>query len=504
MCGNMIPVSQLEAHVNYCLDHQGQPCICGLCSKPIPPDQTFFLQCQHPYCSSCLKTFIMDQIRSNKTSTIRCHACQTMISHHNLRDLLNAEELEQYERASVVEASGGSLVSCPNPKCTTMMELVIAEPTRGDIAQAKREMEGDRKITDEAARHRCQYRLRCRDCNTEFCAQCSAVPYHSGFLCDEWKAYGQSKHCRFCGEVVHGAASVCGSDECREKEKKACTAILRCGHHCCGIKGERTHLPCLAEDCPDADKAASLPGGQAGDEFCAICYVEDIRSAPCIRLDCGHIMHYDCVVQKIRARWPASRITFGFLECPLCKQLMHHKSIEAELAPCLAIKKDVEEKALRRLRELGLMNSDDIVKPGGPYYQKPLEYAMHRFSYFMCYKCKKPYYGGERVCEGDQVREYDPKELLCAGCCEFSAQTSCPIHGNDYIEWKCRFCCNVAVYFCWGTTHFCEMCHRKPSEMVHTPRDKLPKCTCKIKHPPNGEEFLLGCALCRLQQSCYK
>jgi E3 ubiquitin-protein ligase MYCBP2 len=35
------------------------------------------------------------------------------------------------------------------------------------------------------------------------------------------------------------------------------------------------------------------------------------------------------------------------------------------------------------------------------------------------------------------------------------------------------------------------------------PKDKLPKCNgesqckLKIKHPPNGEEFALGCSICR-------
>ena len=447
---------------------------------------SFEQTCEHTFCPGCLRNFFIDEIKANRTSTIKCRECQTMISHHDLRSLLSPAEMEQYEHASIVEASGGSLVVCPNEKCGSLMELVIAEPTPGDIAQAKREMETDRPISDAAAKHRCQYRLRCRECGTEFCAQCSAVPYHAGFLCEEFKAYGKSKHCRFCGDAISGMESVCKNDECKEKEKKACTMVLPCGHHCCGIRGEKEHLPCLAEDCPEAEKAASMPGGQSGDDYCAICYVEDLRSSPCIRLDCGHIMHYDCVVQKIRARWPASRITFGFLECPLCKKLMHHKSLEKELEPCLAIKKEVEEKALKRLRELGMINSDDIKKPGGPYYNDPIGYAMHRFSYFMCYKCHKPYYGGERVCEGDQVREYDPKELLCAGCCEFSANAHCSIHGDDYIEWKCRFCCNVAVYFCFGTTHFCEMCHRRWQEMTKKPRDQLPKCTCSIKHPPNG------------------
>jgi hypothetical protein len=35
----------------------------------------------------------------------------------------------------------------------------------------------------------------------------------------------------------------------------------------------------------------------------------------------------------------------------------------------------------------------------------------------------------------------------------------CPKHGTDYLEYKCRYCCSVAVFFCFGTTHFCNACH---------------------------------------------
>ena len=40
-------------------------------------------------------------------------------------------------------------------------------------------------------------------------------------------------------------------------------------------------------------------------------------------------------------------------------------------------------------------------------------------------------------------------------------QNTCPKHGTEAIEWKCKFCCSVASWFCWGTTHFCDDCHRK-------------------------------------------
>jgi hypothetical protein len=58
------------------------------------------------------------------------------------------------------------------------------------------------------------------------------------------------------------------------------------------------------------------------------------------------------------------------------------------------------------------------------------------------------------------------------------------------------------VWFCWGTTHFCEPCHQKAYELKDLPPHKLPKCpgkeTCPLKteHPPTGTEFSLGCGLC--------
>ena len=47
---------------------------------------------------------------------------------------------------------------------------------------------------------------------------------------------------------------------------------------------------------------------------------------------------------------------------------------------------------------------------------------MERYSYYVCYKCKKAYYGGEARCE-DQAAgsgEYDPSELVCGACSDVS------------------------------------------------------------------------------------
>lgn len=42
---------------------------------------------------------------------------------------------------------------------------------------------------------------------------------------------------------------------------------------------------------------------------------------------------------------------------------------------------------------------------------------------------------------------YNPEELVCGGCSDVVGAQVCGRHGMDYLEYKCRFCCSVAVYF---------------------------------------------------------
>lgn len=119
----------------------------------------------------------------------------------------------------------------------------------------------------------------------------------------------------------------------------------------------------------------------------------------------------------------------------------------------------------------------------------------------------------------------------------------CPKHGTDFLEYKCRYCCSVAVYFCFGTTHFCNACHEDFQKVIYLSPAELPSCPAgirnsiesedtnyrwcnvvenrvdfhftsmfvgpkgtslkvedcplHIKHPPTGEEYALGCGVCR-------
>ena len=183
------------------------------------------------------------------------------------------------------------------------------------------------------------------------------------------------------------------------------------------------------------------------------------------------------------------------------------------------------------------------------------------------HKCSgnlQSYYGGDANC-AEQVSasdEYDPSELVCPQCsnvggpiqvnirkynfvvavllalycgsdlyfmsalCLQPSSSSaysffslllqdCPKHGVDFLEYKCRYCCSVAVYFCFGTTHFCNPCHDDFQRLTSIPKAELPQCPVgpcakplegtecplHVKHPPTGEEFALGCGVCRNAQT---
>lgn len=96
----------------------------------------------------------------------------------------------------------------------------------------------------------------------------------------------------------------------------------------------------------------------------------------------------------------------------------------------------------------------------------------------------KAYYGGEARCEeglavegvGGGGDSFNPSELVCGGCSDVSRAQMCPRHGADYLEYKCRYCCSVAVFFCFGTTHFCNACHEDFRHVTEMPKHALPKC----------------------------
>lgn len=102
-----------------------------------------------------------------------------------------------------------------------------------------------------------------------------------------------------------------------------------------------------------------------------------------------------------------------------------------------------------RLEYEGLHKSEAITTPGARFHNDPAGFAMNRYAYYVCYKCKKvqvqepkvifnlnivqglkidvcpyfqAYFGGEARCDAEagQGDDYDPSELICGACSDVS------------------------------------------------------------------------------------
>ncbi|XP_076623337.1 MYC binding protein highwire isoform X2 [Colletes latitarsis] len=315
--------------------------------------------------------------------------------------------------------------------------------------------------------------------------------------------------CRFCGTTGNtgllAIGNICADHDCQEHAKNACSKMHPCGHICGGVRNEKNCLPCLHRCLPGTDLKQDV------DDMCMICFTEALSAAPAIQLQCGHVFHVHCCKHVLMKRWVGPRITFGFSLCPICKVPMEHPTLMEQLANIKELYEDVRRKALMRLEYEGLHKAEAIFGPTGKYHQDPAAYAMERYAYYVCYKCQKAYYGGEARCDAQVGGEtFDPTELVCGGCSDVARAQMCPKHGIDFLEYKCRYCCSVAVFFCFGTTHFCTPCHDDFQRVTTIPKSQLPSCPAgpkaeqldgdecplHVKHPPTGEEFALGCGIC--------
>ena len=149
-------------------------------------------------------------------------------------------------------------------------------------------------------------------------------------------------------------------------------------------------------------------------------------------------------------KWPGPRIVFFFCECPLCKQWINcpnHYEISQMMNQVNKIYEDIQKKAQQRLKFEGLDKDPRLSTKGDKYYKNPMAYAMARLSYYECFKCKQPYFGGLKACDNVDDKDFKPEELVCGKCAAGGLKSGireCQVHGTDYIEYKCRFCCSVA------------------------------------------------------------
>ena len=218
---------------------------------------------------------------------------------------------------------------------------------------------------------------------------------------------------------------------------------------------------------------ASAQGGQlpTHDELCNICYTCELREEPCVQLSCGHIFHANCVLELLKHKWTTLRITFNFMLCPMCKQPIeapHVYEIAEEIEKLTIMRSAMQVKAMKIARNQHLDKDPRVTTPGDFYFGRLMQFAEAKVCFYMCCRCEKPYFGGLIDCEQEQGMEDTTRreDLICRPCLIEDMSIGSNIckkgHGADYIDWKCMYCCSVAVYNCGGVhggRWFCEPCH---------------------------------------------
>lgn len=104
----------------------------------------------------------------------------------------------------------------------------------------------------------------------------------------------------------------------------------------------------------------------------------------------------------------------------------------------------------------------------------------------------------------------DEHNFMCMRCaCEYLGygKEFCEMHGNEFIDFKCMYCCSIALFVSEGGRQYdCEPCIHNALEKN---RRVITDCTgglsCPLaiwRHPKASKDvmeskFALGCSLCR-------
>lgn len=521
---------------------------CSLCHSM--KDKPKKLDCSHMFCTSCIHSHIVSLVDKRDAVGMKCPAevngaqCTCEISVSIIQSLLTVDEFNSYLEATLLAfiEQDSLTFKCPNEKCGALIAFQPNKPQEVPNPMLEKDDDGN-PLTAQAWIHFQEFRARCRACSSVFCAQCKRIPYHKGFTCQTFQEFQKARHCRFCHSKIDasnsapspgpdhpGLRDVCNQQECLDKRALCCGRIKECGCPCNGVRDEKLEdcLPCLKHD------------NDVGEEFCSICYVEALQDAPCVQLTgaCSHIFHYQCVVNKLKAGQPGARVSFEFKNCPLCQKPMHHPSLTSILKPIEELEEGIRKKSHERLIYEGREKDPAIVNASGRFYNNPVGFAMHQFLFYMCFQCKKPYFAGGYQCQ-EANSPFNPEELVCPGCQPRSVD-DCPVHGTDWLAFKCRYCCSFANWYCWGKSHFCDSCHKsgtwqklcefrtgknkkklweypqcagiqkamapivadkslsdteKETKMEAIVCDPV-SCPLHLPHPPNGIEYGLGCSMC--------
>lgn len=221
-----------------------------------------------------------------------------------------------------------------------------------------------------------------------------------------------------------------------------------------------------------------------------------------LRLDCGHVLHADCIQNRFRAcvRKDHEKYNFAHTTCPECRstlsitdtnQPVARRMLRDLLQPTLALREKVEAAMWTHAREDPIDQIEGIENMEKSQAEGIIS---RKIGAFQCSRCKDIFCQGI-ACGDVEEEEAERRKLLCPDC----VLRSTAGYEIDYSKcpeplYKCDLCCSVAKYRC-PDYYQCEKHHsqgRKTLEMC--PGGK--KCPLGIKHPQNAHVragFIIGC-----------
>ena len=163
----------------------------------------------------------------------------------------------------------------------------------------------------------------------------------------------------------------------------------------------------------------------------------------------------------------------------------------------------IAEAALRIYEQDGLVDQATEEQK-----RAPLKFMTEQMTLYNCNNCNKIYNGGKNDYDGALRENMDPTSFLCQRCAELElgyGKEYCDLHGNEFTDFKCQYCCAIALYATDnGQKFYCQPCFNDKMENrlnVKTQCTGGPDCALGIStHPPAPQKFPLGCSLCRSEK----
>lgn len=234
-------------------------------------------------------------------------------------------------------------------------------------------------------------------------------------------------------------------------------------------------------------------------EDCAICLSPLSNGENVLELACGHQWHTKCITEQLEHAQPSfsRRLLFSGCRCAICGAFCEHEELEHLTRTTDSLREKVDELIAEQLQ----VDVPEVWKKHETVSSKEkaklIEEGRRTYAFYLCSSCREPYFGGTIECaDQDEGERIASEDRLCSSCSSQS-QTHCvsPLGHRASLVWKCRYCCAVSNFVCYGTVHFCQDCHDRNTQRYRNTSAKPPPLEAipcpggeKCQHPkPDGQ-----------------